>query len=108
MKYSLILKNTITLKFQIYNLEDLNENQSLYYRFNIELVDPIDGEYQFYLIENSNWDEIDLNEEDVYESKINDSLVNVLQTGLLRIGDYIDNNVFYTKDNNEYIAYERK
>lgn len=108
MKYSLILKNSTTLNFQTYNLEDLNENKSLYYRFNIELVDMIDGEYQFYLIENSNWDEIELNTEDVYKSKINDSLINVLQTGLLRIGDYIDNNVFYNKSNNEYIAYERK
>lgn len=108
MKYSLILKNSTTLNFQTYNLEDLNENKSLYYRFSIELVDPIDGEYQFYLIENSNWDEIELNTEDVYKSKINDSLINVLQTGLLRIGDYIDNNVFYNKSNNEYIAYERK
>lgn len=130
--YTLILQNSVTKEIFSYNLED-NTPDSIYYEFNIELQDMIDGEYEYLLIENPDKLKVVSNFNNVFESELADPVImvdlscgtltagakimitemgethplNVLTFGLMRIGDYKSSKVTYNKQN-KYVTYERK
>lgn len=130
--YSLILQNSVTKEIFSYNLVD-NTPDSIYYEFNIELQDMIDGEYEYLLIENPARLPISSNYNNVFDSEMEDPviivnldgkpltagaeilisdrgevrLIDVLTFGLMRIGDYKSSKVTYNKQN-KYVTYERK
>ena len=83
----LLLKNGITHKEFEYNVTDLNES-SIYYVFNINIPDSIyDGEYEYTLKDN--------------EGKI-------VATGLMRVGNYKQENKQYINNKDKYIQYGSK
>lgn len=130
--YTLILQNSVTKEIFSYNLED-NTPTSIYYEFNIELQDMIDGEYEYLLIENPAKLPISSNYNNVFDSEMEDPVIivnlegkpltagaeiliadrgevrqiDVLTFGLMRIGDYKSSKVTYNKQK-KYITYERK
>lgn len=130
--YTLILQNSVTKEIFSYNLVD-NTPDSIYYEFNIELQDMIDGEYEYLLIENPDKLKVVSNFNNVFESELADPVImvdlscgtltagakivitemgethplNVLTFGLMRIGDYKSSKVTYNKQN-KYVTYERK
>ena len=130
--YTLILQNSVTKEIFSYNLED-NTPDSIYYEFNIELQDMIDGEYEYLLIENPARLPISSNYNNVFDSEMEDPVIivnlegkpltagaeiliadrgevrriDVLTFGLMRIGDYKSSKVTYNKQN-KYVTYERK
>lgn len=130
--YSLILQNSVTKEIFSYNLVD-NTPDSIYYEFNIELQDMIDGEYEYLLIENPARLPISSNYNNVFDSEMEDPVIivnlegkpltagaeiliadrgevrriDVLTFGLMRIGDYKSSKVTYNKQN-KYVTYERK
>lgn len=130
--YTLILQNSVTKEIFSYNLVD-NTPDSIYYEFNIELQDMIDGEYEYLLIENPDKLKVVSNFNNVFESQLADPVImidlsfgtltagakimitemgethplNVLTFGLMRIGDYKSSKVTYNKQN-KYVTYERK
>ena len=70
-----------------YNVEDLNES-SIYYTFNISITEEMDdGEYEYTLKDN--------------EDKI-------VATGLIRVGDYKQENKQYINNKDKYIQYGKK
>lgn len=84
----LILKNGITHKEFEYNVADLSES-SIYYTFNINLPEEMDeGEYNYVL---------------------KDDLDKIVATGLIRVGDYKQNNTQYINNkDNKYVQYGKK
>ena len=84
----IILKNGITHKNFEYNVEDLNES-SIFYTFNINIPDSFDdGEYEYTLKDN--------------EGKI-------VATGLMRVGNYKQENKQYINNKDKkYIQYGSK
>lgn len=84
----LIIKNNITHKEFEYSVEDLNES-SIYYTFNINIPDSFDdGEYSYIL---------------------KDDADKIVATGLMRIGDYKQENTQYNNNkDNKYIQYGKK
>ena len=83
----LLLKNGITHKQFEYSVEDLNES-SIFYTFNINIPDSYDdGEYEYTLKDN--------------EDKI-------VATGLMRIGDYKQENTQYNNKDKKIIQYGKK
>lgn len=130
--YTLILQNSVTKEIFSYNLVD-NTPDSIYYEFNIELQDMIDGEYEYLLIENPARLPISSNYNNVFDSEMEDPVIivnlegkpltagaeilisdrgevrriDVLTFGLMRIGDYKSSKVTYNKQN-KYVTYERK
>lgn len=130
--YTLILQNSVTKEIFSYNLED-NTPDSIYYEFNIELQDMIDGEYEYLLIENPARLPISSNYNNVFDTEMEDPVIivnldgkpltagaeilisdrgevrriDVLTFGLMRIGDYKSSKVTYNKQN-KYVTYERK
>ena len=83
----LLLKNGITHKEFEYNVEDLNES-SIYYTFNLNISDEMDdGEYEYTLKDN--------------EDKI-------VATGLIRVGDFKQENKEYNNKDKKYIQYGKK
>ena len=83
----LLLKNGITHKEFEYNVEDLNES-SIFYTFNINIPESYDdGEYEYTLKDN--------------EDKI-------VATGLMRIGDYKQENTQYNNKDKKIIQYGKK
>ena len=83
-----IIKNGITHKNFEYNVTDLNE-RSIYYTFNLNIPDSLDdGEYDYVLKDN--------------EDKI-------VATGLMRIGDFKQENKEYNNNKDKkYIQYGKK
>ena len=83
-----IIKNGITHKNFEYNVTDLNES-SIYYTFNLNIPDSLDdGEYDYVLKDN--------------EDKI-------VATGLMRIGDFKQENKEYNNNKDKkYIQYGKK
>ena len=83
-----IIKNNITHRNFEYSVEDLNES-SIYYVFNINIPDSLDdGEYTYVL---------------------KDDLNKTLATGLIRVGDFKQENKEYTNNkDNKYIQYGKK
>lgn len=84
----LILKNGITHKEFEYSVTDLNES-SIFYTFNINIPEEMDdGEYEYTL-------KYDLNK--------------TLATGLIRVGDFKQNNTQYINNkDNKYVQYGKK
>ena len=84
----LIIKNGITHKEFEYNVTDLNES-SIFYTFNINIPDSLDdGEYTYVLKDN--------------EDKI-------VATGLIRVGDFKQENKEYNNNKDKkYIQYGKK
>ena len=83
----LLLKNGITHKQFEYSVEDLNES-SIFYTFNINIPERFDdGEYEYTLKDN--------------EDKI-------LATGLIRVGDFKQENKEYNNKDKKYIQYGSK
>ena len=84
----LLLKNGITHKNFEYNVTDLNES-SIYYTLNINIPEEMDdGEYNYVLKDD--------------EDK-------TVATGLIRIGDYKQENTQYNNNKeNKYIQYGKK
>lgn len=83
-----IIKNGITHKEFEYNVTDLNES-SIYYTFNLNIPDSLDdGEYDYVL---------------------KDDLEKIVSTGLLRVGDYKQENTQYINNKgNKYVQYGKK
>lgn len=83
-----IIKNNITHRNFEYSVDDLNES-SIYYTFNINVPDSMDdGEYNYVLKDN--------------EDKI-------VTTGLMRIGDYKQENTQYNNNKDKkYVQYVSK
>ena len=84
----LFIKNGITHKEFEYSVTDLNES-SIYYTFNINIPDSFDdGEYNYTL---------------------KDDLNKTLATGLMRVGDFKQENKQYINNkDNKYIQYGKK
>ena len=83
----LIIKNGITHKNFEYNVTDLNES-SIYYTFNLNIPDSLDdGEYEYTL---------------------KDDGEKILATGLMRVGDYKQNNKQYINNKDKYLQYGSK
>ena len=83
----LILKNNITHKEFEYSVTDLNES-SIFYTFNINIPDSYDdGEYEYTL---------------------KDDVEKILATGLMRIGDYKQENTQYNNKDKKIIQYGKK
>ena len=83
-----IIKNGITHKEFEYSVEDLNES-SIYYVFNINIQDSLDdGEYEYTL---------------------KDDVDKILATGLIRVGDFKQENKEYNNNKDKkYIQYGSK
>lgn len=82
-----IIKNGITNRNFEYNVTDLNES-SIYYTFNLNIPDSFDdGEYEYTL---------------------KDDLDKIVATGLMRVGDYKQNNKQYINNKDKYIQYGKK
>ena len=83
----LLLKNGITHKNFEYSVTDLNES-SIYYTFNLNIPEEMDdGEYEYTLKDN--------------EDKI-------VATGLMRVGDFKQENKQYINNKDKYIQYGKK
>lgn len=83
-----IIKNGITKRNFEYNVTDLNES-SIFYTFSINIPDSLDdGEYDYVL---------------------KDDLDKIVATGLLRVGDYKQENTQYNNNKDKkYIQYGKK
>ena len=82
-----IIKNNITHKNFEYSVEDLNES-SIYYTFNLNIPEEMDdGEYEYTL---------------------KDDLNKILATGLMRVGDFKQENTQYNNKDKKYIQYGKK
>lgn len=83
-----IIKNNITHKEFEYNVADLNES-CIYYTFNINLPEEMDdGEYNYVLKDDGN---------------------KIVATGLIRVGDFKQNNTQYNNNkDNKYVQYGKK
>lgn len=82
-----IIKNGITHKEFEYNVADLNES-SIYYTFNLNIPEEMDdGEYNYVL---------------------KDDLDKTLATGLMRIGDFKQENTQYNNKDKKIIQYGKK
>lgn len=83
-----IIKNNITHKEFEYNVTDLNES-SIYYTFSINIPDSFDdGEYEYTLKDDGD---------------------KIVATGLLRVGDYKQENTQYNNNKDKkYIQYGKK
>ena len=83
----LYIKNGITHKEFEYSVEDLNES-SIYYTFNINIPENFDdGEYSYFLKDDGD---------------------KIVATGLMRIGDYKQENKEYNNKDKKYIQYGKK
>lgn len=130
MNYSILMQNTITKEVYVYNLENQNYSENIYYKFDITLSDDMpDGEYQYILFSNPNKLEVIVDVNNPMQSELYGNPVilvtyentlttgtqilvagkpiPILGTGLIRIGDYQNNKYQYDKQN-KYTAYERK
>lgn len=128
MNYSLVLQHTVTKQIYIYNLNNQNYSENIYYKFDITLDDNTpDGEYQYVLFYNPNKWEIVIDPNNIYQDQYNSYVlvtydnilttntkiliagkpIPVLSTGLIRIGDYENQRYQYDRQN-QYISYERK
>lgn len=128
MNYTLILQNNITKEISQYNLLDLNPS-SVYFKFEIELKDQIDGEYEYILFPNEEMLPVSVNKNNIFDNdfiyrtilvtygetlttdtqilSVDDELeIEITSFGLLRIGDYKTDKMKYNKPSN-YIVYER-
>ena len=82
-----IIKNNITHKKFEYSVEDLNES-SIYYTFNLNISDEMDdGEYEYTL---------------------KDDGEKILATGLIRVGDFKQENKQYINNKDKFIQYGKK
>lgn len=128
MNYSLVLQHTVTKQIYIYNLNNQNYSENIYYKFDITLDDNTpDGEYQYVLFYNPNKWEIVIDPNNIYQDQYNNYIlvtydnilttntkiliagkpIPILSTGLIRIGDYENQRYQYDRQN-QYISYERK
>lgn len=128
MNYSLVLQHTVTKQIYIYNLNNQNYSENIYYKFDITLDDDTpDGEYQYVLFYNPNKWEIVIDPNNIYQDQYNSYVlvtydnilttntkiliagkpIPILSTGLIRIGDYENQRYQYDRQN-QYISYERK
>ena len=83
----LLLKNGITHKNFEYSVEDLNES-SIYYTFNLNIPESFDdGEYEYTL---------------------KDDGEKILATGLIRVGDFKQENKQYINNKDKFIQYGKK
>ena len=83
----LLLKNGITHKNFEYSVEDLNES-SIYYTFNLNIPEEMDdGEYEYTL---------------------KDDGEKILATGLIRVGDFKQENKQYINNKDKFIQYGKK
>ena len=82
-----IINNGITHRNFEYSVTDLNES-SIYYVFDINIPEEMDdGEYEYTL---------------------KDDLDKIVATGLIRVGDYKQENKEYNNKDNKYIQYGKK
>lgn len=128
MNYSLVLQHTVTKQIYIYNLNNQNYSENIYYKFDITLDDDTpDGEYQYVLFYNPNKCEIVIDPNNIYQDQYNSYVlvtydnilttntkiliagkpIPILSTGLIRVGDYENQRYQYDRQN-QYISYERK
>ena len=83
----LLLKNGITKRNFEYSVTDLNES-SIFYTFNINIPESYDdGEYEYTLKDDGN---------------------KIVATGLMRIGDYKQENTQYNNKDKKIIQYGKK
>ena len=83
--YVIKLENTVTHQIYQYEVNDNNEGRKLFYEFNVNTLELVDGEYLLTLYDEDG---------------------NVLSEDVLKIGDYKPNTLQYSKGDNTYIAIE--
>lgn len=128
MNYTLVLQNVISKETNVYNLEDLTPT-GVYFKFEIELKDQRDGEYEYVLFPNEDAFPIEVYENNILKSDFmspkilvtynetlttdtkvlcwaNNSEIQIATYGLLKIGDYAIEKLRYNKPSN-YVVYER-
>lgn len=126
MKYSLVIQHTTTKQYYVYSLEDQGYSEYIYYKFNIELGEIPEGEYQYVLFANNNGYEVVVNTNNVFKTDVNnykilvtyDNILTnntqilvagkqepILSTGLIKVGEYDSNNYQYNSQT-KYKAYE--
>ncbi len=128
MNYTLVLQNVISKETNVYNLEDLTPT-GVYFKFEIELKDQRDGEYEYVLFPNEDAFPIEVYENNILKSDFmspkilvtynetlttdtkvlcwaNNSEIQIAAYGLLKIGDYAIEKLRYNKPSN-YVVYER-
>lgn len=128
MNYTLVLQNVISKEVNVYNLEDLTPT-GVYFKFEIELKDQRDGEYEYVLFPNEDAFPIEVYENNIMKSDFmspkilvtynetlttdtkvlcwaNNSNIQISAYGLLKIGDYTIEKLRYNKPSS-YIVYER-
>ena len=87
MKYSIILQNTTTKQVTTYSVEHLGGD--LFYQFEINTESLTEGEYKLYLIENNEWQDIVINQNNIPNSTLGDgTTIVIVTTDLLRVGNY--------------------
>lgn len=128
MNYTLLLQNVISKEVHAYNLEDLTPT-GVYFKFEIELKDQRDGEYEYVLFPNEDALPIEVYENNILKSDLmsprilvtyneilttdtkvlccaDNSEIQITAYGLLKIGDYAIEKLRYNKPSN-YVVYER-
>lgn len=129
MNYTLVLQNVISKDISVYNLEDQTLT-GVYFKFEIELKDHRDGEYEYILFPNENMFPIEVCESNIFNTDFispkilvtynetlttdtrimcwaNNTEIQIAAFGLLKIGDYKIEKLRYSKPSN-YVVYERK
>lgn len=127
--FTILLQNTITKDIYQYYVKNLSSIFSIYYQFEVEFENLIDGEYKLILINNPNHINIEVVENtlNIKETEVgtvyficnkNDYLTNgelyitltknndveIITKELVKIGDYVNPNTQYNKDT-KFITY---
>lgn len=96
MKYSIILQNTTTKQVIIYSVTHLGGD--LFYQFEIDTTPLDEGEYKLYLIENDEWKTIQINQNNIPNSTIDDKPIVIVTTDLMRVGNYKPSSTAYNSE----------
>lgn len=130
MKYALAIQHTTSKQCYAYILDESPNSNKLYYKFNIEVGDIPDGEYQYILIENPGEYQVVFNNNRVNQASVQDVYIlvsyndiltqgtkilvvgkgdlmtpTIVASGLMRVGDYTEDRTVYNKKQ-EYICYD--
>lgn len=91
--FSILLQNTVTKEVYQFNVEDKNVDNKLFFNFEFDSSDLIDGEYYMVLISNPSFAPIEVKVNDIDDVKIQE------QEGMIYFlvnkGDYITNGELY-------------
>lgn len=129
MNYTMLIQHTTSKNVYLYNLENSNYAQNIYFKFDINVGDVEEGEYQYIIFENPHKYDVFIDYNNARRSELNgnpvilvtfeNTLTNGTEilvagkrikcqaSGLMRIGDYENDKYQYDKQT-KYQVYERK